>query len=232
MRTYENILTQIKSTLRLSDTTDHDAMLKVKMNDTIKSLNIPDSLVLRNEIIDIKGGRMKLPEDFVELIGIRLPDCGNVTYFNQDYINDCNDCSDALPHIRAGQVVGGWFVFNSAIPSDATTAELAYRANNVDCEGFIVIHDDYANAIRWGVAMEFGNEYPEMYPERSVARWERFYLAAAAMLRGKQHVREFKRNREYVKTIMNSILSDRRSVFQLSGLARRNTHYTELNSSS
>lgn len=108
-------------------------------------------------------------------------------------------------------VQGGYLYFSSQIT--ATTVKIWYKTLNVDENGVMIFTEEQEEGLACYAAFWYANKYantvPPMYNTVQMGNWQRQYLAQFNNLNGKRVLREMKKYKYQIQSILNAILIDR-----------------------
>lgn len=180
--TDQELLSQVKFTLKIKDTNEHDAYLLQQINDGVRSLHNNFSLIPFVARLQINKTTLsaQLPKGFYQLNGqnaIRTftespdksiaPSVPNDGFFKGEFNSN-----------RTAQIVGNYIQFGSDVKDDY--CEIAYLGNNVDSQGNIQIPRIADLCVRWYACYMY-------YLELSDPRFKEFktlYLEQRRFVRG------------------------------------------------
>lgn len=202
MITHEQIVVAAKQRLRISDTTEYDALLGSWIYDGVRAARWPTTKKISNCTLTISNNVAKLPSNFSKFLALQI-DCRSIAYYEEDFFSQCtSSCANRLSDI--GQIIGNEIHFGSSITEEE--AELAYFSLNTDNDGFMIIHDEDELALVYYLCREFSRMFPERFYNHAHRDFDRDFKAEANNARGIKNLDRVKRDMNKLFVIMNSIV--------------------------
>lgn len=226
----EQVLARTKGRLRLMDSTLHDAYLQVLINEGATHIKSIDQYIVTCATLDIDCYRAELPDFFEEFVAATFPDggcaCGCGPTITPGQIGttwEGSTCgcsvwfvSNALLSNWGGAGTSCSFygnVFNIQgnqllLPSTttATTVKVWYRSKNVDCNGLMVLNEDWERGLSAYAATQFATDYVEKYTPEQRAIWSAEWKAQKSQIRGSAQRKRFILDKHAIMNIMNAII--------------------------
>jgi hypothetical protein len=210
------VIASAKQNLRIATTTEHDLMLYRLADECISQIGTLDGFVKMTRCFDIEDYKFELPEGFIRPIAIRLVGtqtdgvAGNVLYFNQDFLRQC-DCEDTqfrnYSDLQAtGQISEGYWVFNTDI--NATQAVMSYYGRNLDEDCMMVMYEQQERAVRSYLCWNFTRIFYDLYPRDVRNEYMAEWTAQRRYLIGETVQRDFRNKREQIGSIVSAIISN------------------------
>lgn len=211
-----NVLASAKRRLRITDTTHDDDLLSL-IYEGAQHLWNRDTYIKRTECIEIENLMFRLPNGFIRPLALELvsnqdssttePN-SRVLYFDKNYLKQC-DCDDSStsnysPIQKTGQIVDGYWVFNTT--TTATHAILTYEGRNLDADCLMVIYDYQIRALRSYACANFTRTYDDIYPQAVSESYRQEWMAQRRYLNGEANLREFKNKRTQIKAITSALI--------------------------
>ena len=105
---------------------------------------------------------------------------------------------------------GNYFNVNGnsvSLPSttNATSLKITYRSSNVDCDGIMILNEDWERGLACFAAFNYARAYRGNYTTDQIASWENEWKAQKAYQKGRSQVKRFKLDKRAIHQIMNAV---------------------------
>lgn len=211
----EDVITEAKWMLEISETTLHDQWLYILAERTLIKMGNLNSTAVFNQTIDVIAGEAELPENVVRLMGLRYCDAdGHVygAYVGDFAFMEATNCAfDNQGDSEAYNLEDIVMINDSKLmwkyPDNAPSkVKIAYRGRRVDSEGFTMIFDYMVDAVKYGIVSEFAIRKISQYPQWP--QWRKMYKAAHDRVVSLDAANSFRNNfTKMVKTSVQQIIT-------------------------
>lgn len=228
--TYDQVIGYTKQELGITNTTDHDALLEIKINEAVRHIDNLRQTKLLNCILDITDNRIALPKGFQQLLGLRFCELASTEdnavpsttymfrdlwYFDYKYLNMCDiNPSDlkkwnAEDYINTFKIVENkYIVFNFNAAENYSKAQIAFKGVNTDTNGKFVIYADYERAVVNYAAYQFALRFPELYSSAFLSDKRETWKAQKAWLKGRDQERAWSDNKAEMQKVIHTMFID------------------------
>lgn len=212
----KSVIASAKQQLRIAQTSEYDAMFYRLADECLGQVGSLDTFIKQTECFEIEDYKFELPNGFVRPIALRLEGDNtmeynsNVTYFNQEFIRQCQ-CDDPevrnYPDLQAtGQIINGYWMFNTDVK--ATKAIMTYLSRNLDEDCMMVMYEHQERALRSYLSWNFTRMYFEMFPPNISESYRQEWMAQRRYLIGESFQREYLNTRTQVGAIYRALINN------------------------
>jgi hypothetical protein len=210
MITHQQIISAAKQRLRITDTSDWDALLESWIYDGVRAAKWPTTKVIKSCRKEVEDGKVELPCNYSKFIALQL-DCSDIMYYANEFASSCtSECNSRLGMI--GEIIGNYIHFGSAIV-DADEVDIAYWALNTDNDGFLVLYDEDELALVYYLCKEYALTFAEKYNKIQIQQWDNLFREEANNARGLKNRDQFNKDMPLIAQIMNSIVESRGNMY-------------------
>lgn len=231
--TFDDLMYECKSALRLGGTIDHDADMEIYINEAVRHIDSLDIFEDQSCVIDIEDNKVRLPDGFAHFIGLRFVELTeaarslnedavppaaplpqlfyDMVYLDFKWMMDCGIPDNSLrdTRMRAYETVlkirGRYIIFNNNISGTYSKAQLVYAGLAKDDMGRNVIHDDFKRAIKAYVCYRFAQVYEDRYSAAFRTEHNAEWTSQKKWLKGKSQEESANRNKWNINRIMTRL---------------------------
>lgn len=215
----ESVITRTKVRLGLMDTTSQDATLELFIQEGARHIDAVDSYIVSCETIDVDCSRVRLPDQYSEVICFQPTSpnttttctcsgttsttnnfctCGMYYFVNRGVLTNFCSLGGRGCWGNFYDVQNGYLILPE--PTTITQVKLWYRGLNVDQDGLMILNDYQERGLSAYAAFEFANSGQNYrnYSPGQIASWSRLWTAQVNRIRGKaaqndhrQHIHQF-----------------------------------------
>lgn len=220
----KEIISHVKTKLRLQDTTEHDDEFELLAYRCIRLIDSLSIFAKHNCEIDVCDSKAVLPKGFQRLLGLRLL-CDEATaldttgttlfydnfiYVDSKFLMDCScDLDDPLYRNSSSffSMNNGYLYFNSNL--DITGVRVAYMGLNLNDEGLPMIYDYYEECIECFICWNFTLSFSELYKDSVIRSYETRYYSQRAWVRATDQKNNFTMNKRKIGELATALLVSR-----------------------
>lgn len=230
----DSVINDAKFKLGLRNTTMPDLDLERLVNEGALHINAVDSYVILCETLEVECGRACLPEGFVELICMSLPDggsscsgCCNINFnpvvdqnptsivcacpqywaISRDVLTAfCGEGGSCSMNGNLFDVQNGYLVFSSAFTG--SSVKIWYRSYNMDADGIMVLDESWQRGLSSYAAYNYamaGQNYRNYSPQQ-ISDWKREWVAQVNKIRGRSAQKDHRQHKGIFSAIARAIL--------------------------
>lgn len=234
----DSVIDSAKFRLGLRDTSMADLDLERLINEGAMHIDSVDTYIISCTTLDVECSRAELPEGFIEMICMKLPNssscsgcCQNIVfdpvvdqnpssitctcpmYFvaNRNVLTEFCGLGASCGFIGNGyDIQNGYVVFPSNFT--ATQVQIWYRTYNMDDNGIMVLDEYWQRGLSAYAAYQYamsGQNF-KLYPQAS--QWQQEWNAQLNKIRGKSAQRDHRQHKASFAAIARAILVNPASV--------------------
>lgn len=211
----EDVITEAKWMLGISETTIHDQWLYVLAERVLIKMGNLNSTAVFNKTLDVIAGEAELPNNVVRLMGLRYCDSngnvygayvGDFAFMHETNCSFDNSSDDDIYNLEDIVMINDSKLMWKYPDNAPSKVKIAYRGRRVDSDSFTLIFDYMVDAVKYGVVSEFAIRTPSQYPQWQ--QWRKMYKASHDRVVSLDAANSFRNNfTKMAKTSVQQIIS-------------------------
>ena len=205
----DNFVSSAKILLGLENTTVFDIILSKWALEGIRHLDCLSLLKKNVGTFPICDNKVKLPNCFVRLLGLKTKSAttvNDVMYVDIPFITAIGFTGSFFNTKDFFEINNGYIIFHGDIPDDITEVVMAYLSFNTDKDGLLVAQSDQERGVTSYVCWKYAQREFAKIPANLRNEWMREYQSQKRWIKSVDFQKAFQNTKSQIREWMNALV--------------------------